>query len=140
MLATCRRNPSQEEYECAKLNFPHFLNSVEEHGLIPEEQYEMHGVEVDRDSHGNMVRRDFEITQETRQRSKSLTNSYQVGLRDEQRAIAAMRESRRKSEDDLKRQELINMNNAVLELLTTRMGAEGLLSNSTDLSGAPPEM
>ena len=53
MLATCRRNPTTEEYNIAKSNFPDFLKSVDERGLIPEEQYEMRGIEVDKDNHGN---------------------------------------------------------------------------------------
>ena len=138
MLATCRRNPTQDEYNIAKSNFPDFLYSVEERGLIPEEQYEMRGIQVDKDAHGNEVRRDYEISLETRQRSKCLTNSYQVRLREEQRAIATMRASRQKSEEELKRQELINMNNSCVDVLTTNMMKEGLL-NDTDLS-APPEV
>jgi hypothetical protein len=85
-------NPTWEEYESAKTKL----------GLIPVKQYEKHGIQVNNENHGNVVRHDYKITQETWQQSKCLTNSYQVGLRDEQQAIVTMCESRRKLEDDLK--------------------------------------
>ena len=138
MLATCRRNPTVEEYESAKSNFPDFVNAVEERGIIPEELYEMHGIDVDKDAHGNTVRRDYEISQETRQRSKCLTNSYQVGLREEHRAIATMRQNRQKSEDSLKKQALIDMNNSCVEQLKTKWASAGMFDD-TDFS-APPEV
>ena len=80
ILSTCCQCYSQDEYDSVVESFKHFLNMMDEEGNIPKEHFDLLGVRIDKDIHGNDVIRAANISQESYQRSKCLTHSHQVDL------------------------------------------------------------
>jgi hypothetical protein len=80
ILSTCRQSYSRDEYDRVVESFEHFLSIMDEEGHIPKEQFDLLGVRIDKDIHGNDVIRAVNISQESYQRSKCLTHSHQVDL------------------------------------------------------------
>ncbi len=74
ILATCRQQPTLEEYHTVVESFADFLDIVNEKGHIDDEQYDIRGIRMDKDINGQDVFRTAGIAQESFQRSNvSLT-------------------------------------------------------------------
>ena len=80
ILATCRRNPMQEEYNCIIENFEDFIGMACNHGHLTKDLFDVHGIMRDQDCNGNEVLRNAGISQEWNQRIKCLAHNYQVDL------------------------------------------------------------
>jgi hypothetical protein len=83
MIATCRRNPSVEEYKNIENNMSTIIYESCEFGHISEDVYDHLNVMRDRDSMGREVVRDATISQESYQHTKCLTHEHQIHLRRE---------------------------------------------------------
>ena len=83
MLATCCRNPTRDEYTTCYSNFIELFKSFGITGGLDDDVWERLGFPVDKNIHGDDVRRLATISQEHQQRGKCLTSSYQRELRDE---------------------------------------------------------
>jgi hypothetical protein len=108
ILATCRKLPTDAEYELCHRSFPTLFEHQLKYGHVPDEVFEELGFPVDCDMDGKEVRRDATITQESRQRAKNLTHVHQAELRDEKReqvraeVVRKEADKRNKSESQLK--------------------------------------
>ena len=83
ILATCRRNIEQSEYDLVNNHFGEFFEEASRDGIVSERIYNELGVRVDKDMHDKDVLRDCGISNESRQRSKCLTHHQQVQLRED---------------------------------------------------------
>jgi hypothetical protein len=83
ILATCRRNIEQSEYDLIKNHFGAFFEAASRDGIVSERLYNQLNIRVDKDMNDNDVLRDCGISQESRQRSKCLTHHQQVELRED---------------------------------------------------------
>jgi hypothetical protein len=77
MLATCRRNPTRDEYRTCYSSFIKLFNSFGIIGGLEEEIWECLGFPVDKNIHGDDIRRLATISQEHQQRGECLTPTYQ---------------------------------------------------------------
>lgn len=82
MLNTTRRALSLEELENCKASFPSLLKYFLEHGHVPDDVFECHGLPIDADIKGNKVRRTATINNEVCQRAKCFSHPTQKALRD----------------------------------------------------------
>ena len=87
ILATCHHEPKVEEYATCRNAFPSLLRYQLQHGHIPDEIFEESGFLVDLDFSGKEVRRDATISQESYQRTQTLSHEFQVQLRADRRAF-----------------------------------------------------
>jgi hypothetical protein len=72
LIATCKRIMTIDETEILKRVVPDILRHMHEHGHVPDEVYETHGLAPDLDMYGDIVQRDAGIDLEPHQRSKPL--------------------------------------------------------------------
>ena len=85
MLSTRRRNPGNYDYNRCIETFPYLFDRCLEDGHVPDLEFESLGFKQDINIQGNYVRREFTITQESRQRAKCLTHEYQAEQRMERK-------------------------------------------------------
>ncbi len=78
IIATCRRNPSVEEYKNIENNMSTIIYESCEFGHISEDVYNHLNVIRDRDSMGHEVMQDATISQESYHRTKCLTHKHQT--------------------------------------------------------------
>jgi hypothetical protein len=83
IIATCRRNPSVEEYKNIENNMNTIIHESCEFGHISKEVYDCLNIVRDRDSMGCEVLRGATISQESYQRTKCLMHEHQLYLRKE---------------------------------------------------------
>ena len=136
LLATCRLDPTVEEYELCKLKFSHLLKLYLKDGHVDDKVFEALGFPMDRDVAGEKVRRDASINMEARQRAKILTHQHQVELREE-RILTLQAEVKRK--DDDKREKIVSKlddNEACERKMCTLMKKEYDLSHLKDVTHA----
>jgi hypothetical protein len=76
IIATCRRNPSVEEYKNIENNMNTIIHESCEFGHISEEVYDRPNIVRDRDSMGCKVMQDATITRESYQCTKCLTHKH----------------------------------------------------------------
>jgi hypothetical protein len=81
ILATCRQQPTFEEYRTVVETFPDFLDIMNEKGHIEEEHFDICGIRMDKDINGQDVFRTACIAQKSFQLSKFLTHFHQVNMR-----------------------------------------------------------
>eukprot|EP00957_Ditylum_brightwellii_P169188 12878039-Ditylum_brightwellii.AAC.1 len=65
MLATCRRNPTKEEYEKCINSFPYLFSEFESRGHADDNFFENLSLKVDVDINGTLAQRDATISQES---------------------------------------------------------------------------
>jgi len=80
ILATCRWNPSLDEYKNIQNHMDTIIHESCEYGHISKHVYDHLNIAKDRDSLGREVMRDATITQESYQRTKCLTHEHQIHL------------------------------------------------------------
>jgi hypothetical protein len=80
IIATCRWNPSVEEYKNIENNMNTIIHESCEFRHISKEIYDRLNIIRDKDSMGCEVMRDAKITQESYQRIKCLTHEHQLYL------------------------------------------------------------
>lgn len=98
VIATCRTDIPQSYIDAFIENFDYLYNIMIEKGHIPEEVWNTLDIfPKDQDANGNEVSRDATISQESRQRAKSLTHQYQVDLR--QKHFEDIQNERKRIED-----------------------------------------
>ena len=83
IIATCRKDPTIEEYNLCVDSFPYLYEKMMEDGHINDSVFEELGFPLDMNSGGGHVRRDATISQESQQRAKCLTHQSQVEIRQE---------------------------------------------------------
>ena len=88
------------------------MNVYSKYGHIEDIKFEKLGFRVDCDPDGNYVRRDAEITQESRQRAKTLTHVHQCGLRKATKDTLELEMQRKAKEKEDKIIEKITMSKA----------------------------
>ena len=136
ILATCRRNIELSEFNKIKDVFPEFLNLVNEHGRIPEQNFDNHDFAKDKDGQGRDVLREAGISQESQQRAKCLTHQYQVGLRTELLLNAQLREKEKKEMANRLHEELVLANREVESILLDKMRKDKVLEeNESTITG-----
>jgi len=81
-----------------KTSFSELFELYLRDGHVPDKKFEELGFPMDRDVDGETIRRDANISLESRQRAKILTHKYQVHLREE-RINLLQSEMRRKLDD-----------------------------------------
>ena len=96
ILATCRMNPTKEEYALCVNSFSYLFDICQKKGHVADDVFESLGFPMDRDVDGASIRRDATITQEPRQRAKCLTHHHQISQRNNQLMLI---------EDEIKRKE-----------------------------------
>jgi len=122
ILATCRRNPLQTEYDHIKSNFGAFFEAARKDGLISEQLFDELSIVGDKDSRGNNVSRDNGISQESRQRSKCLTHHQQRKLREERLKLLKLEANKAKQVLNQKHQELIDLADEAEQQLLRHLG------------------
>ena len=80
ILATCHQQPTFKEYRTVLKSFKDFVEIMEKKGHIDEEQYNIHGIRIDKDINGQNVFRTAGIVQESCQCSKCLTHFHLVNM------------------------------------------------------------
>ena len=83
ILATCRRDPTIDEYNNCIEHFPFLYNMYSRDGHVSDDVFEELGFPMDSDRNNKAVHRTADINQENRQRAKCLTHIHQVELREE---------------------------------------------------------
>jgi hypothetical protein len=131
IIATCRRNPSLEEYENIEKNMPMILNHSFEFGHISDDIYDKLGIMQDHDKMGRKVMRDASISQESYQQTKCLTHEHQIRLRNK-RLLSQNQwiESERKEVANHKYQEKISQVGELVDWLCKQLEVIGLLSDA----------
>ena len=129
IIATCRRNPSTEEYNNIENNMNMIIHESCEFGQISEEVFNRIGIPRDRDSMGREVMRDATITQESYQRTKCITHEHQIHLRQEMLLRNQQIESDRKELANRKHNEKITHDDAIVGCLCKKLELGGLLSD-----------
>ena len=74
ILATCKKDPTIDEYNLCIESFPYLLKQYNEKGYVNDKVFEDLGFPVDEDESDMKICRDAIITQESRQRAKVLTH------------------------------------------------------------------
>jgi hypothetical protein len=129
IIATCRQNPSTEEYNNIENNMNTIIHESCEFGHISEEVYDRIGIMRDRDSMGREVMRDATITQESYQRTKCITHEHQIHLRMQMLLRNQQIESDRKDLANRKHHEKITRDDAIVGCLCKKLELGGLLSD-----------
>jgi hypothetical protein len=129
IIATCRRNPSVEEYK----NIENIMNTIIHESCefehISEEVYDHLNIVRDRDSMSHEVMRDATITQESYQRTKCLTHDeHQLFLQKECLSQNQQTETERKELANCKHHEKMTRNDAIIGSLCKKLELGGLLS------------
>ena len=106
ILATCKKSIPRDIYDKFIDNFPRLFSIMLEKGHISEEVYDDMDFPRDMDVHGREVRRDATISQESQQRCKELTHTFQIDERRE-RTEAILAEQRRRK--DLEKHLMIHL-------------------------------
>ena len=128
IIATCRWNPSVEEYKNIEINMTTILHESLEYGHISEEVYDCIGIARDRDSMGREVLHDATISQESYQRTKCLTHEHQIYLQKERLAQNQRIEIERKQLANQKHLDKISRDSEIVRRLCRDLEAYGLLS------------
>jgi hypothetical protein len=128
IIATCRWNPSVEEYKNIENNMNTIIHKSCEFGHISKEVYDRLNIVRERDKMGHEVMRDATITQESYQRTKCLTHEHQLYLKKERRSQNQRIETERKELTNRKHQEKMTCNDAIVGNLFKKLELGGLLS------------
>jgi len=129
ILATCRWNPSMDEYKNIENHMDTIIHESCEYGHISEHIYDCLNIVRDRDSLGREVMRDATITQESYQRTKCLTHEPQIHLRQQRLAENQWIESERKELANHKHYEKITRDEAIVGCLYKKLELGGHLSD-----------
>jgi hypothetical protein len=135
ILATCRQQPTLEEYRTVVDSFEDFLDIIDEKRHIKEEHYDVHGIRMDKDVNGKNVFRTAGIAQESFQHSKCLTHSHQVKMRLKRLQIINSKENQKKKTANLKHVELVDANKKVVEIICMKLWKEGIIREDTEDHG-----
>ena len=133
ILATCRQQPTLEEYKTVVESFADFLDIVNEKGHIDEDQYDIRGIRMDKDINGQDVLRTAGIAQESFQRSKCLTHFHQVNMRLERLQIIKSKETEKKATANMKHNELVEANKKVVEVICSKLLRDGILDDGAEV-------
>ena len=125
-MATCRCNPTKDEYKLCIDMFPTLMEHFQENGHIEDEFFETLGFPMNEDTDGSFVRRDSTINQETRQRAKCLTRHHQVSLREKRIAIIENEVRRKAADNEIKLQILIDDNIECEERILNIISEKGI--------------
>eukprot|EP00957_Ditylum_brightwellii_P162250 12353933-Ditylum_brightwellii.AAC.1 len=80
MLATCRRNPTKEEYKKCVNSFPYLFSEFESKCYAGDGFFEQLGFQTNVDIDSTPMQRDATISQECRQQYKCLSHPHQQAL------------------------------------------------------------
>lgn len=124
LLSTCRRNPSEQEYEHCYRSFSPLFTKFQQDGHITDRYLQELGFPVDVDSYGREVHRTATIAQEYMQRCKCLTHPVQKHLREQRMADIAksMSDKRRAKNDTINR--VLEESDGVVSKICTMMGVD----------------
>ena len=133
ILATCRQQPTLEEYHTVLETFPEFIEIMDKFGHIDEEQFDVRGIRMDKDINGQDVFRTAGIAQESFQRSKCLTHFHQVDMRLERLQIIKSKENEKKATANMKHDELVQANKKVVEVICSKLLRDGIIDESAEI-------
>jgi hypothetical protein len=133
ILSTCHQSYSRDEYDSVVESFEHFLNIMDEEGQIPEEHFDLLGVRIDKDIHGNDVIRAVNLSQESSQHSKCVTHSHQVDLQLEHLQTIKSEEIEKKTTANMKHEELVQANKKVVEVICSKLVYDGLIDECAEV-------
>ena len=133
ILATCRLDPTKDEYKLCIDKFPYLLEQYLKHGHVEDTVYEELGFPMDRDVDGKTIRRDATIAMEARQRAKVLTHEHQIELREERTAIQ-LAELKRKNDNKVdKCMNTLSDNKICEQKMCTLMGKDYDITHLNDV-------
>ena len=116
LLKTCKLQDFKQEYEDLVFsNFSELYQCMKTHGHIPEEVYNRMGFIKDTDYKGKEVAKPDEVSQEMRHRAKIISHELQCKLRRGKEEKAAEEEKRKKTNESIKRNKLLNENGKAIE-------------------------
>ena len=132
ILATCRQQPTIEEYRKVVEKFPDFLDIMNEKGHIDEDHFDVSGIRMDKDINRQNVFRTTGIAQESFQHSKCLTHSHQINMRLDCLQIIKSKEILKKETANLKLGELVEANRKVVEIICKKLKQEGIIREDSE--------
>ena len=109
------------------------MNIMDEEGQIPEEHFDLLGVRIDKDIHGNDVIRAVNLSQESSQHSKCVTHSHQVDLQLEHLQTIKSEEIEKKTTANMKQEELVQANKKVVEVICSKLVCDGLIDECAEV-------
>jgi hypothetical protein len=139
VLATCKTNPTQDEYELCEGAFFPLLEYSPSHGHLPDSEFEALGFLPDVDTKGNNRRREAGVECESQQWVKNLTHVFQMQLRKEKLAAIAAEAAWKVADSKKKIQANLDLNKKCEEAITsngnhpTDGSLENLLTKFKDL-------
>ena len=133
ILATCRQQPTLEEYHTVLETFPEFIEIMDKFGHIDEEQFDVRGIRMDKDINGQDVFRTVGIAQESFQQSKCLTHFHQVNMRLKRLQIIKSKETEKKVTANMKHDELVQANKKVVELICIKLLRDGIIDDDAEV-------
>ncbi len=140
IIATCRWNPSLEEYKNIENNINTIIHELCEFGDISKEVYDGLNIVKDRNSLGCEVMWDSSIKQESYQRTKCLTHKNQIYLRKERLSQKQWIKNERKEMANRKQYKKITRNNAIVGCVCKKLELGGLHSNAEIGTGKKREL
>ena len=133
ILATCRQQPTLEEYHTVLETFPEFIEIMDKFGHIDEEQFDVRGIKMDKDINGQDVFRTAGIAQESFQCSKCLTHFHQVDMHLERLQIIKSKENEKKVTSNMKHDELVQANKTVVEVICSKLLRDGIIDDGAEV-------
>jgi hypothetical protein len=100
-------------------------------GHIDEEQYNIHGIRMDKDINGQIVFRTAGIVQESFQCSKCLTRFHQVNIHLERLRIIKSKETEKKATANMKHDELVQANK-IVEFICSKLLHDGIIDEGAE--------
>ena len=134
ILATCRRDPTKEEFNLCINSFPYLYTKMVDDGHLDDSIFEEVGFPSDRNASGEMVRRNATISQESQQRAKWLTHQCQVDLRQSRLDQIDRERNRRKMEEKEDIQSRLRLNVTCEEKLMDYLEKDGKSKCFTNIS------
>ena len=132
LLATCRKDPTVDEYKNCVENVPVLYQHVINNGHIPDDIFESLGFPLDMDEEGTIETRNHGISQEPRQRAKCLTHRRQIELRKERLNSIRIEQKRREDETGDKILQKLDQNKTCEEKLQKIAGRQELSELTMD--------
>lgn len=126
ILTTCRTDPTIFEYNLCRNYFNNLMELYVKCGHIEDSEFEKLQFCVNSDPVGNNSRRDASITQESRQRAKTLTHAHQFELRKAVKDAIELELQQKAKEKEDNIRDKVAMSKACEDKLRRLMGSNDL--------------
>lgn len=137
IVKTTRRKLSAAEGKTFVDEFPALLNVFYENGHLTDNVMEQHGLPLDVDREGNIVRRDATISGESFQRAKCITHKVQCRLRKELLDAAAAKAREKIAKDQLEQRQRYQLNRECEDKLKPTDGELSLGTATIEMFSKP---